>query len=313
VVIDPTFDWEGDQPPRTPWHRSVVYEIHVKGFTARHPGVPAKLRGTYAGLATPAALGHLTGLGITAVELLPVHHHVDEHALVQRKLRDYWGYNSIAFFAPHAAYAAYAADARPGGQVVEFKAMVKTLHRAGLEVILDVVYNHTAEGDHLGPTLSFRGIDNAAYYRLVPGQPRYYQDSTGCGNTLDLRQPRALQLLMDSLRYWVLDMHVDGFRFDLAPSLGREGGAMERAACFFDVIRQDPVISQIKLIAEPWDVGPAGYQLGNFPVGWAEWNGTATPSGGTGVGTPVRSLTWPIGLRARATSTRTMAVGPTPA
>jgi glycogen operon protein len=270
VVVDPVFDWEGDQPPRTPWHRSIVYEMHVKGFTARHPGVPEKLRGTYAGLATPAALDHLTELGITAVELLPVHHHVDEHALVQRRLRDYWGYNPIAFFAPHAAYAA---DAHPGGQVREFKAMVKALHRAGLEVILDVVYNHTAEGDHLGPTLSFRGTDNAAYYRLVPGQPRYYQDFTGCGNTLDLRQPRALQLLMDSLRYWVLDMHVDGFRFDLAPSLGREGGAMERGACFFDVIRQDPVISQIKLIAEPWDVGPGGYQLGNFPVGWAEWNG----------------------------------------
>jgi glycogen operon protein len=270
VVVDPTFDWEGDQPPRTPWHRSVVYEIHVKGFTARHPGVPEKLRGTYAGLTAPAALDHLTRLGITAVELLPVHGHVDEHALVQRGLRDYWGYNSIAFFAPHAAYAA---DPRPGGQVREFQAMVKALHRVGLEVILDVVYNHTAEGNHLGPTVTFRGIDNPAYYRLVPDQPRYYQDSTGCGNTLDLRQPRALQLLMDSLRYWVLDMHVDGFRFDLAPSLAREGGAMERAACFFDVIRQDPVISQIKLIAEPWDVGPGGYQLGNFPVGWAEWNG----------------------------------------
>ena len=270
VVIDPSFDWEGDQPPRTPWHRSVVYEIHVKGFTARHPDVPARLRGTYAGLAAPAALKHLTALGITAVELLPVHHHVDEHAVVQRGLRDYWGYNSLAFFAPHASYAA---DAGPSGQVREFKAMVKALHRAGLEIILDVVYNHTAEGNHLGPTLGFRGIDNSTYYRLVPDQPRYYQDFTGCGNTLDLRQPRALQLLMDSLRYWVLDMHVDGFRFDLAPSLGREAGAMERAACFFDVIRQDPVISQIKLIAEPWDVGPGGYQLGNFPVGWAEWNG----------------------------------------
>jgi isoamylase len=270
VVIDPTFDWDGDQLPRTPWHRSVVYEIHVKGFTARHPGVPEKLRGTYSGLVAPAALDHLTGLGVTAVELLPVHHHVDEHALVQRGLRDYWGYNSIAFFAPHAAYAT---DARPGSQVREFKAMVKALHKAGLEVILDVVYNHTAEGNHLGPSLSFRGIDNPAYYRLVPDQLRYYEDSTGCGNTLDLRQPRALQLLMDSLRYWVLDMHVDGFRFDLAPSLAREGGAVAHSACFFDVIRQDPVISQIKLIAEPWDVGPGGYQLGNFPVGWAEWNG----------------------------------------
>jgi glycogen operon protein len=270
VVIDPSFEWEGDQAPRIPWHRSIVYELHVKGFTGRHPNVPAELRGTYAGLAAPASLAHLTELGITAVELLPVHHHVDEHALVQRGLRDYWGYNSIAFFAPHAGYAA---DAHPGSQVREFKGMVKVLHRAGLEVILDVVYNHTAEGNHLGPTLTFRGIDNPAYYRLVPDQPRYYQDSTGCGNTLDLRQPRALQLLMDSLRYWVLDMHVDGFRFDLAPSLAREGGAVEPSACFFDVIRQDPVISQIKLIAEPWDVGPGGYQLGNFPVGWAEWNG----------------------------------------
>jgi glycogen operon protein len=270
VVIDPSFEWEGDQAPRIPWHRSIVYELHVKGFTARHPNVPAELRGTYAGLAAPAALAHLTELGITAVELLPVHHHVDEHALVQRGLRDYWGYNSIAFLAPHAGYAA---DARPGSQVQEFKGMVKALHRAGLEVILDVVYNHTAEGNHLGPALSFRGIDNPAYYRLVPDRPRYYQDSTGCGNTLDLRQPRALQLLMDSLRYWVLDMHVDGFRFDLAPSLAREEGTVEHSACFFDVIRQDPVISQIKLIAEPWDVGPGGYQLGNFPVGWAEWNG----------------------------------------
>ena len=270
VVVDPAFDWEGDRGPGMPWHRSVVYEVHVKGFTARHPGVPEGLRGTYAGLAAPATLDHLTRLGITTVELLPVHHHLDEHALVRRGLSDYWGYNSIAFFAPHAAYAA---DGRLGGQVREFKAMVKALHQVGFEVILDVVYNHTAEGNHLGPSLSFRGIDNPAYYRLVPGQPRYYQDSTGCGNTLDLRQPRALQLLMDSLRYWVLDMHVDGFRFDLAPSLAREGGAVEPSACFFDVIRQDPVISRIKLIAEPWDVGPGGYQLGNFPVGWAEWNG----------------------------------------
>jgi len=270
VVIDPTFDWEGDQLPRIPWHRSIVYEVHVKGFTARHPGVPEHLRGTYAGLATPAALDHLRRLGVTAVELLPVHHHVDEHALVQRGLRNYWGYNSIAFFAPEARYAA---GGSLGEQVREFKGMVKALHRAGLEVILDVVYNHTGEGSHLGPTLSFRGIDNPAYYRLVPGQPRYYWDSTGCGNTVDLRQPRALQLLMDSLRYWVLEMHVDGFRFDLAPSLARENDAVDHSACFFDVIHQDPVISQAKLIAEPWDVARGGYQLGNFPVGWAEWNG----------------------------------------
>ncbi len=270
VVIDPTFDWEGDQLPRIPWHRSIVYEVHVKGFTARHPGVPEHLRGTYAGLAAPAALDYLRGLGITAVELLPVHHHVDEHALVQRGLRNYWGYNSIGFFAPEARYAA---GGSLGEQVREFKGMVKALHRAGLEVVLDVVYNHTGEGSHLGPTLSFRGIDNPAYYRLVPGQPRYYWDSTGCGNTVDLRQPRALQLLMDSLRYWVLEMHVDGFRFDLAPSLARESDTVDHSACFFDVIHQDPVISQAKLIAEPWDVARGGYQLGNFPVGWAEWNG----------------------------------------
>ena len=270
VVIDPAFDWEGDQLPRIPWHRSIVYEAyeaHVKGFTIRHPEVPERLRGTYAGLASPAALDYFTELGITAVELLPVHHHVDEASLVRRGLRNYWGYNSIAFFAPDSRYAA------PGAQVREFKDLVKALHRAGLEVILDVVYNHTGEGNHFGFTLSFRGIDNLAYYRLVPGQPRYYWDSTGCGNTLHLRQPRALQLLMDSLRYWVLEMHVDGFRFDLAPSLAREGDVVEPSACFFDVIRQDPVISQVKLLAEPWDVVEGGNQLGNFPVGWAEWNG----------------------------------------
>jgi isoamylase len=270
VVIDPAFDWEGDQLPRIPWHRSIVYEVHVKGFTIQHPDVSEKLRGTYAGLASPAALDHFAGLGITAVELLPVHHHVDEHSLERRGLRNYWGYNSIAFFAPDFRYGAGVA---PGAQVWEFKDMVKALHRAGIEVILDVVYTHTAEGNNLGPTLIFRGIDNPAYYRLVPGQPRYYWDSTGCGNTLDLRQSRALQLLMDSLRYWVLEMHVDGFRFALALSLAREGDVVEPSACFFDVIRQDPVISQVKLIAEPWDVAQGGYQLGNFPVGWAEWNG----------------------------------------
>ena len=270
VVIDPTFEWEGDELPRIPWHRSIVYEVHVKGFTARHPDVPENIRGTYAGLATPPALDYLSRLGVTAVELLPVHHHVDEHGLVQRGLRNYWGYSSIGFFAPEARYAA---GGSLGAQVREFKAIVKALHRAGLEVILDVVYNHTGEGSHLGPTLSFRGIDNPTYYRLVPGRPRYYWDSTGCGNTVDLRQVRALQLLMDSLRYWVLEMHVDGFRFDLAPSLARESDAVERSACFFDVIRQDPVISQVKVIAEPWDLAEGGYQLGNFPVGWAEWNG----------------------------------------
>jgi glycogen operon protein len=244
--------------------------VHVRGFTVRHPGVPAALRGTYAGLATPATLEHLTSLGVTTIELLPVHHHLDEHALVQRGLSNYWGYNSIAFFAPDARYAA---SSSLGGQVREFKAMVKVLHRAGLEVILDVVYNHTAEGDHLGPTVSFRGIDNPAYYRLTPERPRYYRDYTGCGNTLDLRHSRALQLVMDSLRYWVVDMHVDGFRFDLAPTLAREADAVERSSHFFDVIHQDAVISRVKLIAEPWDLGAGGYQLGNFPVGWAEWNG----------------------------------------
>jgi isoamylase len=270
VVVDPSFDWQGDRPPRTPWHRTVLYEVHVKGFTARHPGVPAELRGTYAGLVAPAALEHLVDLGITAVELLPVHHHVDEHALVRRGLVNYWGYNSIAYFAPDARYAA---GGDRGAAVREFKAMVRALHRAGLEVILDVVYGHTAEGNHLGPTLSFRGIDNPAYYRLDPESPRFYRDYTGCGNTLDMRQARSLQLLMDSLRYWVTEMHVDGFRFDLAPTLARESDAVERSSHFFDVIHQDPVVSRVKLIAEPWDLGAGGYQVGNFPVGWAEWNG----------------------------------------
>ena len=270
VVIDPAFDWEGDRPPGIPWHHSVLYEVHVKGFTVRHPGVPAALRGTYAGLATPAVLDHLTSLGVTAIELLPVHHHLDEHALVERGLTNYWGYNSIAFFAPDARYAA---SETIGGAVRDFKVMVKALHRARLEVILDVVYNHTAEGSHLGPTVSLRGIENPAYYRLDAERPRYYRDYTGCGNTLDLRQTRALQLVMDSLRYWVVEMHVDGFRFDLAPTLAREADAVERSSRFFDVIHQDPVISSVKLIAEPWDVGEGGDQLGNFPVGWAEWNG----------------------------------------
>ena len=270
VIDDPSFDWEGDRPPGIPWHRSIAYEVHVKGFTARHPGVPENLRGTYAGLTAPAALDHLTALGVTAVELLPIHSHVDERALVQRGLRNYWGYNSIGFFAPHAAYAT---DAAPGGPVREFKAMVRTLHRAGLEVILDVVYNHSAEGNHLGPTLSFRGIDNPAYYRLVPNAPRYYQDHTGCGNTLNMGHPRVLQLLMDSLRYWVLEKHVDGFRFDLAPALARGRDGEDRLALFFGVLNQDPTLSRVKLIAEPWDLEEGGYQVGNFPVGWAEWNG----------------------------------------
>ncbi len=270
VVVDGAFEWDGDLPPRTPWHKTVIYEVHIKGFTAQHPAVPPGLRGTYAGLASPAALDYLSSLGITAVELLPVYHHVDEHALVKRGLTNYWGYNSIAFFAPDARYSSAGAQGR---QVSEFKSMVKALHRAGIEVILDVVYNHTAEGNHLGPTLCFRGIDNESYYRLVADKPRYYVDYTGCGNTLNVRQPRTIQLLMDSLRYWVLEMHVDGFRFDLASALARGSQDVDRLSTFFEVIHQDPVISQVKLIAEPWDVGEGGYQVGNFPVGWAEWNG----------------------------------------
>ncbi|MEK7372091.1 MAG: glycogen debranching protein GlgX [candidate division NC10 bacterium] len=270
VVIDPAFDWEDDRLPGVPASRSIVYELHVKGFTARHPAVPAPLRGTYAGLVSPAALDHLTALGITAVELLPVHHHVDERALAARGLVNYWGYNSIGFFAPDARFAA---TRERGGQVREFKAMVKELHRAGIEVILDVVYNHTAEGDHLGPTLSFRGIENRAYYRLDAAAPRLYRDFTGCGNTLDVTHPRVLQIVMDSLRYWIGEMHVDGFRFDMAPALAREPDEVDRLSAFFKVIQQDPLISRAKLIAEPWDAGPGGYQLGNFPPGWAEWNG----------------------------------------
>lgn len=270
VVVNPAFDWGDDRPLRTPWHDSVLYEIHVKGFTARHPDVPPELRGTYAGMAHPVATDYLRELGVTAVELLPVHQHVDERSLVERGLTNYWGYNSIGFLAPDLRYAS---STTLGGQVSEFKAMVKALHRAGIEVILDVVYNHTAEGNQLGPTLAFRGLDNTAYYRLRAGDPRYYEDFSGCGNTLDMRQPRALQLVMDSLRYWVLDMHVDGFRFDLASALGREAREVDRLSAFFDIIQQDPVLSQVKLIAEPWDLGEGGYQAGNFPPLWSEWNG----------------------------------------
>jgi isoamylase len=270
VVVDPTFDWEDDRPPLTPWSRTVIYEMHVKGFTRRHPEVPPELRGTYAGLAAPAAVRHLTELGVTAVELLPVHHSVTEKYQADRGLTNYWGYNSIGFFCPDSRYSS---SGHLGQQVDEFKRMVKTLHRAGIEVILDVVYNHTAEGNHLGPTLSFRGIDNAAYYRLSSEDPRYHVDYTGCGNTLNMRHPRTIQLLMDSLRYWVLDMHVDGFRFDLAAALARELHDVDRLSAFFDVVHQDPMISQVKLIAEPWDLGEGGYQVGNFPAGWAEWNG----------------------------------------
>ena len=270
VVVDQAFTWGGDHLLRTPWDRTVIYELHVHGFTARHPDVPKELRGTYAGLATPAAIEHLQHLGVTAVELLPVHHFIRDKHLIDRGLTNYWGYNSIGFFAPDIRYATSPERAQ---QVWEFKTMVKALHNAGIEVILDVVYNHTGEGNHLGPTLSFRGIDNMSYYRLVPLQPRYYLDYTGCGNTLNVRHPRVLQLIMDSLRYWVLEMHVDGFRFDLASTLARELHDVDRLSAFFDIIHQDPVLSQVKLIAEPWDLGEGGYQVGNFPPGWAEWNG----------------------------------------
>jgi glycogen operon protein len=269
LVIDSAFTWGGDRPPRVPWSQTVIYEVHVKGFTARHPEVPRHLRGTYAGFVSPAALAHLKSLGITAVELLPVHHFVADKDLIDRGLTNYWGYNSIGFFAPDVRYGMQ----REGGDHVhEFKTMVKTLHEEGIEVILDVVYNHTAEGNQLGPTLAFRGIDNAAYYRLTDDR-RYYMDYTGCGNTLNMTHPRTLQLIMDSLRYWIQEMHVDGFRFDLASALARELHDVDRLGSFFDIIHQDPVISQVKLIAEPWDLGEGGYQVGNFPEQWAEWNG----------------------------------------
>jgi isoamylase len=270
VVINPYFDWGDDRLPRTPYHETLIYEAHVRGLTVRHPGVPAGLRGSYAGLAHPAVIEHLTRLGVTAIELMPVHQCVPEPGLVGRGLTNYWGYNTIAFLAPDNRYAASGA---PYGQVAEFKAMVKALHAAGIEVILDVVYNHTAEAGALGPTLCFRGIDNAAYYRLDPGNPQAYLDYTGCGNSLNVRNPHPLQLIMDSLRYWTLDMHVDGFRFDLAAALARELHDVDRLSTFFDLVQQDPVVSQVKLIAEPWDVGQGGYQVGQFPPLWSEWNG----------------------------------------
>jgi glycogen operon protein len=270
VVINPYFDWSGEARPRTWYHDTVIYEAHVKGLTARHPDLPDEIRGTYAGLAHPAIVDHLTRLGVTAVELMPVHEFVSDQHLLDAGLTNYWGYNTIGFFAPHHAYSASGAL---GSQVQEFKSMVKTLHSAGIEVILDVVYNHTAEGNELGPTLSFRGIDNAAYYRLMDDDPRYYRDYTGTGNSLNARSPHALQLLMDSLRYWITDMHVDGFRFDLAATLAREFYDVDRLSSFFDLVQQDPEVSQVKLIAEPWDVGPGGYQVGNFPPRWTEWNG----------------------------------------
>jgi isoamylase len=270
VVHNPFFDWGNDRPPDVELNESVIYEVHVKGFTARHPEVPEAQRGTYSGLAHPAAIEYLTGLGVTAVELLPVHQFVHDAHLIERGLRNYWGYNSIGFLAPHNEYAA---TGQQGEQVAEFKAMVRALHVAGIEVILDVVYNHTAEGNHLGPVLSMKGIDNAAYYRLVSENPRFYYDTTGTGNSLNVRHPHTLQLIMDSLRYWVTEMHVDGFRFDLAASLARQFHEVDRLSVFFDLIQQDPVVSQVKLIAEPWDIGEGGYQVGNFPALWSEWNG----------------------------------------
>jgi len=268
LVVSPFFDWANDHLPRTPYNETVIYEAHVKGLTVNHPAVPDQLRGTYAGLAHPEVVKHLKELGVTAIELLPVHQFVTDHGLTEKGLRNYWGYNTIGFFAPHDAYAAL-----PEGQVQEFKGMVRALHEANIEVILDVVYNHTAEGNHLGPVLSMRGIDNQAYYRLEDDDPRYYTDYTGTGNSLNVRSPHTLQLIMDSLRYWVTEMHVDGFRFDLAATLAREFYDVDRLSTFFDLVQQDPVVSQVKLIAEPWDVGPGGYQVGNFPPLWTEWNG----------------------------------------
>ena len=274
VVADGAFDWGSDAPPAIPYSDSIIYETHVKGFTQLHPGIAPELRGTYAGLASPAALRHLAGLGVTAVELLPIHHHVDDGFLLSRGLDNYWGYSTLGFFAPHAGYSAEVRAGRIGGQVAEFKSMVKALHAAGLEVILDVVFNHTAEGNHLGPTLSFRGFDNPAYYRLVADDQRYYFDTTGTGNSLNADDPSVLRLVMDSLRYWVTEMHVDGFRFDLAVELARDHGGFDRVAAFFDLVSQDPVVSTVKLIAEPWDIGqPDSYDVGNFPTNWSEWNG----------------------------------------
>jgi glycogen operon protein len=269
VVVNPYFDWGDDRRPRTEYHHTVIYEAHVKGLTMQHPALPEELRGTYAALAHPAIIEHLTELGVTALELMPVHQFVNDHRLVEMGLNNYWGYNTIGFFAPHNTYASWGDR---GQQVLEFKSAVRALHEAGIEVILDVVYNHTAEGNHLGPTLSFRGLDNASYYRLAD-DPRYYMDTTGTGNSLLMRSPHVLQLIMDSLRYWVTEMHVDGFRFDLAATLARQFHEVDRLSSFFDLVQQDPVVSQVKLIAEPWDVGEGGYQVGNFPPLWTEWNG----------------------------------------
>ncbi len=270
IVSSPWFDWDMDRRPRTPWAETVVYEVHVKGFTEKHPRIPEELRGSYAGIATPESIEHFKRLGVTAVELLPVHQFIHDAVLEQRGLRNYWGYNSVGYLAPHNDYSS---SGQTGEQVQEFKQMVKELHRAGIEVILDVVYNHTAEGNHLGPTVCYRGLDNPAYYRLTENDKRYYLDYTGTGNSLNMRSPHVLQLILDSLRYWVTEMHVDGFRFDLAATLARELHDVDRLSSFFDLIQQDPVVNQVKLIAEPWDVGEGGYQVGNFPPLWSEWNG----------------------------------------
>jgi len=270
MVIDTAFTWGDDRAPRTPWHKTLIYEAHVRGLTMLHPDVPEEKRGTYSGLCSDAILSHLKKLNVTAIELLPVHAHVDDQILLDKGLTNYWGYNTLNFFAPHLEYSS---SDSPRRAVQEFKSMVRTFHSAGIEVILDVVYNHTCEGNHMGPTLSFRGVDNKSYYRLVPDNQRYYMDFTGCGNTPNMTHPRVLQMVMDSLRYWVTEMHVDGFRFDLASALARELQDVDRLSAFFDIIHQDPIISQVKLIAEPWDVGPGGYQVGNFPVLWTEWNG----------------------------------------
>ncbi|WP_298254920.1 glycogen debranching protein GlgX [uncultured Arthrobacter sp.] len=270
VVVNPFFNWDGDRMPRTPYHQSVIYEAHVKGLTQLHPDVPEEQRGTYAGISHPSVIAHLQKLGVTAIELMPVHQFVNDSTLQEQGLSNYWGYNTIGFFAPHNKYNS---SGDQGEQVQEFKAMVRELHLAGIEVILDVVYNHTAEGNHMGPTISMRGIDNVSYYRLVEDDKQYYMDTTGTGNSLNVGNPHSLQLLMDSLRYWVTEMHVDGFRFDLASALAREFYEVDRLSAFFELVQQDPIVSQVKLIAEPWDVGPGGYQVGNFPPQWTEWNG----------------------------------------
>jgi glycogen operon protein len=270
VVTNPFFDWQDDRPPRRPYHETVIYEAHVKGLTKTHPDIPEEIRGTYAAISYPAIIDHLTQLGVTAIELMPVHQFVNDSTLMDKGLSNYWGYNTIGFFAPHNTFSS---AGQRGEQVLEFKSMVRDLHRAGIEVILDVVYNHTAEGNHLGPTLAFRGIDNASYYRLTAEDKSFYYDTTGTGNTPLMRNPHVLQMIMDSLRYWVTEMHVDGFRFDLAASLARQFHEVDRLSAFFDLVQQDPVVSQVKLIAEPWDVGPGGYQVGNFPPRWTEWNG----------------------------------------